>query len=412
MARINEHYRNLAAGYLFPEIGRRVRAFQQAQPDAAVIRLGIGDVVLPLVPAVIEALHAAVDEMGTPQGFRGYAPDHGYDFLLSAIREHDYHERGIEIASDEIFVSDGSKQDAGNIQEIFDQGCTMAVSDPVYPVYVDTNVMAGRAGKSDASGRHAGILYLPTSEANGFAPEPPPGRADVVYLCSPNNPTGTVLGRAQLERWVAWARTHDAVLIFDAAYDAYISAPELPRSIYEIAGARECAIEMRSFSKRAGFTGLRCAYTVVPKECTGSTAAGERVPLRELWARRMSTKFNGVPYVVQRAAEAVVKPDGRKQADEQVAFYRENAHRLREGLAAAGFTVFGGVHAPYIWLRTAGGLSSWDFFDRLLREAHVVGTPGAGFGPAGEGYFRLSAFNSRANIEEALARIGRVFGSR
>jgi LL-diaminopimelate aminotransferase len=362
------------------------------------------------VPAVIEALHAAVDEMGTPQGFRGYAPDHGYDFLIEAIREHDYRARGIEIASDEIFVSDGSKQDSGNIQEIFGLDCKMAVSDPVYPVYVDTNVMAGRAGKADGSGRHAGILYLPTGEANGFAPEPPRERADVVYLCSPNNPTGTVLSRAQLERWVAWARANDAVLIFDAAYDAYVADPELPRSIYEIAGARECAIEMRSFSKRAGFTGLRCAYTVVPKQCTGATAAGERVPLRELWARRMSTKFNGVPYVVQRAAEAVVKPEGRKQADEQVAFYRENARRLREGLGAAGFTVFGGVHAPYIWLRTAGGLSSWDFFDRLLGEAHVVGTPGAGFGPAGEGYFRLSAFNSRENVEEALARIRRTFG--
>ncbi len=412
MARINEHYRNLAAGYLFPEIGRRVRAFQEAHPEAQLIRLGIGDVVLPLVPAVIDALHHAVDEMGTPAGFRGYAPDHGYDFLIAAIREHDYRTRGIEIASDEIFVSDGSKQDSGNIQEIFGLDCKVAVSDPVYPVYVDTNVMAGRAGKADASGRHAGIVYLPTGEANAFAPEPPAERADVVYLCSPNNPTGSVLTRAQLERWVAWARAHDAVLIFDAAYDAYIADPALPRSIYEIDGARSCAIEMRSFSKRAGFTGLRCAYTVVPKECTGTTAAGERVPLRELWARRMSTKFNGVPYVVQRAAEAVVKPEGRKQTDEQVAFYRENARRLRTGLGAAGFTVFGGVHAPYIWLRTAGGLSSWDFFDRLLGETHVVGTPGAGFGPGGEGYFRLSAFNSLANIEEALARIQRVFGQR
>jgi LL-diaminopimelate aminotransferase len=275
---------------------------------------------------------------------------------------------------------------------------------------VDTNVMAGRAGRADASGRHTGLLYLAATEANGFAPEPPEEPADVVYLCSPNNPTGSVLDRAQLEGWVAWARAHDAVLIFDAAYDAYIADPALPRSIYEIEGARSCAIEMRSFSKRAGFTGLRCAYSVVPKECTGTTAAGERVPLRELWARRMSTKFNGVPYVVQRAAEAVLKPEGRKQADEQVAFYRENARRLRTGLGAAGFAVFGGVHAPYLWLRTAGGLSSWDFFDRLLGEAHVVGTPGAGFGPAGEGYFRLSAFNSHENVEEALVRIRRVFG--
>jgi LL-diaminopimelate aminotransferase len=386
MARINEHYRNLAASYLFPEIGRRVAAFQAAHPDARVIRLGIGDVVLPLVPAVIEALHAAVTEMGTPQGFHGYPPAFGYDFLALAIREHDYRARGIEVAADEIFVSDGSKQDSANIQEIFGADCTVAVSDPVYPVYVDTNVMAGRAGKADASGRHARIVYLATSEADGFAPEPPAGRADLAYLCSPNNPTGTVLSRAQLERWVAWARAHDAVLVFDAAYDAYIADPALPRSIYEIPGARACAIEMRSFSKRAGFTGLRCAYTVVPKEC--------------------------VPYVVQRAAEAVLKPEGRKQADEQIAFYRENARRLREGLGAMGFTVFGGVHAPYIWLRTSGGLSSWDFFDRLLGEAHVVGTPGSGFGPAGEGWFRLSAFSSRENVEEALARIRRTFGSR
>jgi LL-diaminopimelate aminotransferase len=410
MARINEHYRNLAAGYLFPEIGRRVRAFQQAHPDVKLIRLGIGDVVLPLVPAVIEALHAAVAEMGSPAGFRGYAPDQGYDFLLDAIREHDYRARGIEIAAEEIFVSDGSKQDSGNLQEIFGQDCVVAVSDPVYPVYVDSNVMAGRAGPADASGRHAGLVYLPATEANGFAPEPPAVRADLAYLCSPGNPTGSVLDRARLERWVTWARAHDAVLVFDAAYDAYISDPALPRSIYEIAGARACAIEMRSFSKRAGFTGLRCAYTVVPKECTGSTASGERVALRELWARRMSTKFNGVAYVVQRAAEAALGAEGRKQADEQVAFYRENARLLREGLAAAGFAVFGGVHAPYLWVRTPGGLSSWDFFDRLLREAHVVGTPGAGFGPGGEGYFRLSAFNSRANVEEALARIGRAFG--
>jgi LL-diaminopimelate aminotransferase len=412
MARINEHYRNLAASYLFPEIGRRVAAFQAAHPDAELIQLGIGDVVLPLVPAVIEALQAAVAEMGTPQGFQGYPPAFGYDFLVAAIREHDYRARGIEVAADEIFVSDGSKQDSANIQEIFAQDCTVAVSDPVYPVYVDTNVMAGRAGKADASGRHARIHYLGTSERDGFAPEPPVGRADVAYLCSPNNPTGTVLSRAQLERWVAWARANDAVLVFDAAYDAYIADPALPRSIYEIPGSRACAIEMRSFSKRAGFTGLRCAYTVVPKECAGTTAAGERVPLRELWARRMSTKFNGVPYVVQRAAEAVLKPEGRKQADEQIAFYRENARRLREGLGAAGFTGFGGVHAPYIWLRTSGGLSSWDFFDRLLGEAHVVGTPGSGFGPAGEGWFRLSAFNSRENVEEALARIRRTFGSR
>jgi LL-diaminopimelate aminotransferase len=410
MARINEHYRNLAAGYLFPEIGRRVRTFQDAHPSAELIRLGIGDVVLPLAPAVISALHAAVDEMGTAKGFRGYPPANGFEFLVDAVREHDFAARGVDIAADEIFVSDGSKQDSGNIQEIFGDDCVIAVSDPVYPVYVDTNVMAGRAGPADASGRHAGIRYLPATEANGFAPEPPDERADIVYLCSPNNPTGTVLDRKQLERWVAWARSNDALLIFDAAYDAYIADPALPHSIYEIDGARECAIEMRSFSKRAGFTGVRCAYTVVPAECTGTTASGERVPLRELWARRMATKFNGVPYLVQRAAEATLLPEGRKQTEEQVAFYRENARLLREGLAAAGFQSFGGVHAPYLWMRTPGGGPSWDFFDRLLEESHVVGTPGAGFGPAGEGYFRLSAFSTRENIEEALARITRAFG--
>src|SRR5262245_53782928 len=410
MARINEHYRKLQAGYLFPEIGRRVRAFSEAHPDARVIRLGIGDVTLPLAPAVVEAMRDASVEMGSASGFRGYGPENGYDFLVEAIREHDYRARGVELAADEIFVSDGSKQDSGNIQEIFGLEQRILVTDPVYPVYVDTNVMAGRTGPADAAGTFERIVYLPATRENGFTPAPPERPADVAYLCSPNNPTGAVMTRPLLERWVGWARAHDAVLIFDAAYDAYVRDPALPRSIYEIEGARTCAIEMRSFSKRAGFTGLRCAYTVVPKECAGTTAAGERVPLRELWARRMSTKFNGVPYVVQRAAEAVLKPEGRKQADEQISFYRENARRLREGLAAAGFAVFGGVHAPYIWLRTAGGLSSWDFFDRLLGEAHVVGTPGAGFGPSGEGYFRLSAFNSQANVEEALARIRRVFG--
>ncbi len=410
MARINEHYRNLEAGYLFPEIGRRVRAFQGAHPDAKLIRLGIGDVTLPLAPAVVEAMHRAVDEMGSPEGFRGYGPENGYDFLLDAIREHDYAARGVEIASDEIFVSDGSKQDSGNIQEIFALDCTFVVTDPVYPVYVDTNVMAGRAGKGDGAGRYAGIHYLPANEANGFAPEPPEQRVDFAYLCSPNNPTGSAMDRALLERWVAWARASDAVLIFDAAYDAYLQDASLPRSIYEISGARSVAIEMRSFSKRAGFTGVRCAYTVIPKELTGTTASGERVSFHALWARRHATKFNSVPYIIQRAAEAVYTPDGKKQTGEQVAFYLENARILREELAATGFTVFGGVHAPYLWMRTPEKLSSWDFFDRLLREADVVGTPGSGFGPNGEGYFRLSAFGSRANVVEAIARIRRRFG--
>ena len=410
MAHINENYRKLQAGYLFPEIGRRVRAFQAANPDAKVIRLGIGDVTEPLVPAVTDAMHKAVTEMGTRAGFRGYGPENGYDFLLEAIRTQDYAARGLEVAADEIFVSDGSKQDSGNIQEIFGADCRIAVTDPVYPVYVDSNVMAGRSGAADASGRFAGITYLPCTEANGFAAEPPSERADVVYLCSPNNPTGAVMSRALLERWVRWAQANDAVLIFDAAYDAYIQDKSLPRSIYEIQGARSVALEMRSFSKRAGFTGVRCAYTVIPRELTGTTPSGERVSFHALWARRHATKFNSVPYIIQRAAAAVYTPDGKKQTHEQVAFYLENARQLREDLGAAGFSVFGGVHAPYLWMRTPDKLTSWDFFDRLLSQAHVVGTPGSGFGPNGEGYFRLSAFNSRDNVNEAIARIRRAFG--
>ncbi len=412
MARINENYRKLHAGYLFPEIGRRVAAVAEANPEAKIIRLGIGDVTLPLAPAVVDALRAAADEMGTADGFRGYGPDSGgYDFLLDAIREHDYASRGIEIARDEIFVSDGSKQDSGNFQEIFDTSCRVAVTDPVYPVYVDTNVMAGRTGAMQESGHYAGMLYLPATEANGFTPDPPSEPVDLVYLCSPNNPTGAVADRDNLERWVAYAREHDAVLVFDAAYDAFISDPALPRSIFEIPGARECAVEMRSFSKRAGFTGLRCAYSVVPAEASGRDASGGRVPLRQLWARRHATKFNAVPYPIQRAAEAVYSPGGRKQTGEQVAYYLENARVLREGLGEAGFTLFGGVHAPYIWMRTPTGMGSWECFDRLLGEAHVVGTPGAGFGPAGEGYIRISAFNSRENVAEAVTRIRGAFGA-
>jgi LL-diaminopimelate aminotransferase len=316
----------------------------------------------------------------------------------------------VEIARDEIFVSDGSKQDSGNIQEIFGQDCRIAVTDPVYPVYVDTNVMAGRSGAAGAGGRYAGIVYLPATADNGFAPGPPQARVDLAYLCSPNNPTGAVASRENLEAWVAWARENDAVLIFDAAYDAFIQDPALPHSIYEIAGATECAIEMRSFSKRAGFTGVRCAYTVVPKALSGSSPSGERVALNGLWARRHATKFNSVPYPVQRAAAAVFSAEGRKQTGEQVAYYMANARALREGLCAAGFGCHGGAHAPYVWVETPDGLSSWDCFDKLLAEAHVVCTPGAGFGAAGEGYVRLSAFHSREGVDEAVERIRRAFG--
>ena len=409
-ARINEHYAKLPASYLFPEIGRRVRAYQAAHPDARVIRLGIGDVTEPLAPAIVAAMHAAVDELAQRETFRGYGPEQGYDFLVEAIREHDYQSRGIDVAADEVFVSDGSKCDSGNVQEIFALGARVAVTDPVYPVYVDSNVMAGRTPAAGADGRYPGLTYLVGTEANGFQPEPPASPVDVVYLCSPNNPTGTVATRAQLERWVAWARANDAVILFDAAYEAYISDPSLPRSIYEIDGARECALELRSFSKRAGFTGVRCAFMVVPKTVMGTAPDGTRVPLNALWSRRHTTKFNGASYVVQRGAAAVYSADGRAQTQAQIDFYMENARLLREGLAAAGFTTFGGVHAPYIWLRTRNNATSWDFFDRLLNEAQVVGTPGAGFGPAGEGYFRLSAFNSRANVEEAIGRIRKVFG--
>jgi LL-diaminopimelate aminotransferase len=397
--RINEHYAKLPASYLFPEIGRRVRAYQAAHPDAKVIRLGIGDVTEPLAPAIVEAMHAAVDEMGRRETFKGYGPEQGYDFLIEAIRQHDYAARGVDIAADEIFVSDGSKCDSGNVQEIFAVAAKIAVTDPVYPVYVDSNVMAGRTP-----------VLITGNEANGFQPEPPKEAVDVVYLCSPNNPTGTVATRAQLEKWVAWARANDAVILFDAAYEGYISDPSLPHSIYEIPGAKECALELRSFSKRAGFTGVRCAFMVVPKAVTGVDPSGKRVTLNSLWARRHTTKFNGASYVVQRGAAAAYSKAGLEQTNAQIAFYMENARLLREGLGAAGFTIFGGVHAPYLWLRTAGGATSWDFFDQLLAKAQVVGTPGAGFGPAGEGYFRLSAFNSRANIEEAIGRIRRVFG--
>jgi LL-diaminopimelate aminotransferase len=410
MARINEHYAKLPASYLFPEIGRRVRAYQAAHPDAKVIRLGIGDVTEPLAPAIVDAMHAAVDELGRRESFRGYGPEQGYDFLVERIREHDYKARGVDVAADEIFVSDGSKCDSGNVQEIFALGAKIAITDPVYPVYSDSNVMAGRTAAAGPDGRYPGFVYLVGNEANGFQPDPPDEKVDVAYLCSPNNPTGTVATRAQLEKWVAWARANDAVILFDAAYESYISDPSLPRSIYEIPGAKECALELRSFSKRAGFTGVRCAFMVVPKGVTGTDPSGKRVALNALWARRHTTKFNGASYVVQRGAAAAYSPAGLEQTRAQIAFYMDNARLLREGLTAAGFTVFGGVHAPYLWIRTTTGLGSWEFFDRLLDRAQVVGTPGAGFGPAGEGYFRLSAFNSRGNIEEALGRIRRAFG--
>ncbi|WP_437201826.1 LL-diaminopimelate aminotransferase [Planctomicrobium sp. SH664] len=410
MLQINDNYLKLKAGYLFPEIGRRVTAFCQANPAAKVIRLGIGDVTEPLPPAIVSAMHKAVDEMATRDTFRGYGPEQGYDFLRNAIVEHDYKARGCDIAADEVFVSDGSKCDTGNILEIFGIHNLVAVQDPVYPVYVDTNVMIGRTGQPDDKGRYEGLQYLPCTAENQFTPALPKHPADIIYLCYPNNPTGAVASRETLTKWVEYAREHKSLILFDAAYEAYITDPEVPHSIYEIPGAREVAIEFRSFSKNAGFTGTRCAFTVVPKEVTGVAADGSRHAVHPLWNRRHTTKFNGVPYIIQRGAEAVYSPEGKQQIAELIRFYLSNAQLLRDGLTSVGIEVFGGVNAPYIWLKTPGGLSSWDFFDRLLKDAHLVGTPGSGFGASGEGYFRLSAFNSRANIEEAVSRIKKLLG--
>jgi LL-diaminopimelate aminotransferase len=411
VAKINDNYQKLVAGYLFPEIARRTGAFAKANPDAQIIRLGIGDITLPLVPVVAQAMQDAVAEMATLEGVKGYGPNNGYDFLVEPILEHDFAKRGVELSADEVFVSDGSKQDSGNIQEIFGQDCSLAVTDPTYPVYVDTNVMAGRTGAADDAGYFEGIRYLAANEENDFCPDPPAERVDLVYLCSPNNPTGSVASRENLAKWVSWARANDAVIIFDAAYDAFIQDPALPHSIYEIDGAKECAIEMRSFSKRAGFTGVRCAYTIVPKELTGQSSSGERVSLNGLWGRRQATKFNETPFIVQRGAAAVFTPEGLQQTGEQVAYYMENARQIREGLTDIGITCFAGEHAPYIWLKTPEGKSSWDFFDELLEKTAIVGTPGSGFGPAGEGYFRISAFNSHEKVGEALERIRKAFGS-
>ena len=405
MPRINEAFLNLKAGYLFAEIKRRTEAFTTAHPGTRVISLGIGDVTQPLPPAVVQALEEAVREQGRADTLKGYGPYVGYDWLRRDIATHDFQARGVPIEADEIFVSDGGKSDAANIQEIFAGDCVVALMDPVYPVYADANVMAGRSGPADASGRYAGFAYLPCTAENDFQPALPDRHVDLIYLCYPNNPTGAVMTRAALQRWVDYARAHEAVIVYDAAYEAYIQDPDVPHSIYEMEGAREVAIESRSFSKSAGFTGLRLAYTVVPKAMRGRTGAGAAVSLNELWLRRTSTKSNGAPYVVQRGAAAVYTPDGRKQVRALIDFYMENARLIREGLTGAGLTVYGGRNAPYIWVRTPPGVSSWDFFDRLLAEAHVVGAPGGGFGPSGEGYFRLTAFGSRAQTEEAIARI-------
>ena len=404
MASINRNYLKLQGSYLFSTIGKKVREFEAANPDKEVIRLGIGDVTQPLVPAVIEALHAAVDEMGKKETFRGYAPDLGYLFLRETIAEKDFKARGCDIDADEIFVSDGAKSDCGNIQEIFGADNTVAVCDPVYPVYVDSNVMAGRTGEYDpALECFKDVIYMPCTLENGFSPELPEKIPDLIYLCFPNNPTGAVMTKAGLQKWVDYAGEHGSVILYDAAYEAFITEEGVPHSIYECDGAKKCAIEFRSFSKTAGFTGLRLGFTVVPKELKV-----EGVALRDLWARRHGTKFNGAPYIVQRAGEAVYSEEGLKQVKEQVAWYLGNAKIILDGLKDAGMEAYGGKNAPYIWLKTPGNLTSWEFFDRLLEQANVVGTPGSGFGPHGEHYFRLTAFGDREATIEAVKRIRRL----
>lgn len=404
MFKLNDNYLKLPGSYLFSTIGKKVKAYSDEHPDKKIIRLGIGDVTQPLAPAIIKALHGAVDEMADAKTFRGYAPDLGYEFLRNAIAENDYKARGCEIAADEIFVSDGAKSDSANIQEILSLDNRIAVCDPVYPVYVDSNVMAGRTGVYDAASQTwSDVIYMPCNAENNFVPELPKETPDVIYLCYPNNPTGTTLTRKQLQVWVDYANKVGALIIYDAAYEAYISEADVPHTIYECEGARSCAIELRSFSKNAGFTGVRLGFTVIPKDIK----CGD-VMLHSLWARRHGTKYNGAPYIVQRAGEAVYSAEGKAELKEQVAYYMKNARTIKDGLAAAGYTVFGGVNAPYIWLKTPDNMSSWDFFDYLLENVNIVGTPGSGFGPSGEGYFRLTAFGSYENTVEALERIKNI----
>lgn len=404
MFSVNEDYLKLPGSYLFSNIAKKVAAFSAANPDAKIIRLGIGDVTQPIAPAIIEALHKAVDEMGAAETFRGYAPDLGYAFLREAIAKNDFQARGCDISADEIFVSDGAKSDSGNIQEIFGPDCKIAVCDPVYPVYVDTNVMAGRTGEYDAeTGMWSNVIYMPCTAENDFAPQLPEEAPDLIYLCFPNNPTGATIKKAQLQEWVDYANKVGAVIIYDAAYEAYITEDDVAHSIFECEGARTCAIELRSFSKNAGFTGVRLGATIIPKDLK----CGE-VAVHSLWARRHGTKYNGAPYIIQRAGEAVYSEEGKAQIREQIAYYQKNARTILNGLREAGFTVSGAVNSPYIWLKTPDNMTSWEFFDYLLEKAHVVGTPGSGFGPSGEGYFRLTAFGTYENTLEAIERIKNI----
>ena len=409
MFKVNENYLKLPGSYLFSNIGKKVAAYKEANPDKSIISLGIGDVTQPLAPEIIKSLHSAVDEMGKAETFHGYAPDLGYEFLRNAIADGDYKSRGCDISADEIFVSDGAKCDSGNIQEIFSVDNKIAVCDPVYPVYVDTNVMAGRTGTyNPTTETWSDVIYMPCTAENDFVPDFPKEEPDIIYLCFPNNPTGTVLKKDELKKFVDYAKENKAIILFDAAYEIFITEENVPHSIYEIEGAKDVAIEFRSFSKTAGFTGVRCAYTVVPKTVFGYTKDGEKISLNKLWNRRTTTKFNGVSYVVQRAAEATYSEEGRKQILENIKYYQDNAKIIKDGLKEAGFEVFGGVNSPYIWLKTPNNMKSWDFFDKLLEEANVVGTPGSGFGPSGEGYFRLTAFGTQENSIEAIKRIKEI----
>ncbi|MBN1787089.1 MAG: LL-diaminopimelate aminotransferase [Sedimentisphaerales bacterium] len=408
MIKINENYLKLQSGYLFPEISRRVRAFSEKNPAAKVIKLGIGDVTEPLPPTIVQAMHKAADEMGSKASVKGYGPEQGYDFLIEAIIANDYKSRGVNLENTEVFVSDGSKCDTGNFQEIFGIDNVIAVTDPVYPVYVDTNVMAGRTGQAGKAGEYAGIVYMPCTPDNNFVPQLPKEKVDLIYLCFPNNPTGAVATKEQLKRWVDYAKTNKAIILFDAAYEAFISDNTIPHSIYEIDGAKEVAVEFRSFSKTAGFTGLRCAFVVVPKELKAWTSAGKAVDVNPIWHRRHGTKFNGTSYISQAAAAAAYTDRGKKEVRKIIELYMSNAALIREELGKLGYTVYGGVNAPYVWLKTPGKMSSWEFFDYLLEKANVVGTPGSGFGAAGEGFFRLSAFGDPANVAKAMERFKKL----
>lgn len=409
MALINENYLKLPGSYLFSEIAKRVDAYKAQNPNANIIKLGIGDVTKPLPEAVITSMHKAVDEMADEKTFRGYGPEPGYNFLIEKIIEFDYGTLGISLDIDEVFVSDGSKSDTANIQEIFGLDNKIAVTDPVYPVYVDSNVMAGRSGSLGADGKWTNMTYMPCTAENGFIPQLPSEQVDLIYLCFPNNPTGTTISKTELKKWVDYAKDNQAIILYDAAYEAYIQEEDVAHSIYEIEGAKDVAIEFRSFSKNAGFTGTRCSYTVVPKEVLGYTAAGETNEINKLWNRRQATKFNGVPYIIQKGAEAVYTKEGQKQVKALIDYYMFNAKLIREGIKSTGIEVFGGVNAPYIWLKTPKGMDSWSFFDKVLHDVNIVGTPGAGFGPSGEGYFRLTAFASKENTEEAIERFKTKF---